>query len=96
MTEYLDAKASLELFFTRLAGEGYRDEGGVSYFVVNRLANDRLMQKHFSVLRVAPFDRERSMLQGTDAVMTHIYDDPNASYRVYTREDIKEIHIKRR
>ena len=54
------------------------------------------MEKCFSALRVAPFDRERSMLQGADAVMAHIYDDPNASYRVYTREDIKEIHIKRR
>ncbi len=96
VTEYLGTKNNPVFTFARLAGEGYRDSEGVSYFVVNRLANERLLKERFFSLQNGAFDEQRALVREDDVTMRHIYDDTNASYRVYTREDIKEIHIKRR
>lgn len=96
VTEYLGAKNVPTLFFARLAGEGYRDSEGISYFVVNKQANERLLRERFSSLQSGAFDEKRRLVREGDDTMLHVYEDKNASYRVYTREDIKEIHIRRR
>lgn len=96
VTEYLGAKNGMSLAFARLPGEGYVDKSGQAYFAVNRPASEKLLEARFAPLRTGGFDRGRALVREKDSVMLHIYEDANASYRVYTPDDIKKIHIKRR
>lgn len=86
------ARATLRL--ATLPGEAVTSETGLSYYAVNRAATAALLRAAFGIGEVS-VDPDGQLLKAGDTAFENIYYDKGFSYRVYTEEDVGDIHIPR-
>lgn len=96
VTAYIKGKDTFSFSAMRLVGEACTGADGKSYYVLNRSANEQMLNAHFASLKYGEFDAKKQFFNEKNKAFWHIYEDKNTSYRVYALEEMEKISVKRK